>query len=145
MNLPDDAATGAILRHLIADARRSMRQLSALVGLSPPAVTERVRRLEDLGAIRGYKAVVDRAKLGWPVEAFVSLTARDGRCDLVMERIKALPNAIAAYHVAGDTDYVVRVAARDLGELKRVTDQLSEAGSVSTQVILEEVFEREPI
>ena len=122
-----------------------MRQLSALVGLSPPAVTDRVRRLEDVGAIRGYKAILDRGKLGWEVEAFVSLTARDGRCDLTLQRLTELRNVIAVYHVAGDTDFLIRVAARDLAELKRVTDQLAESGSVATQIILEEVFEREPI
>src|SRR4051794_38061545 len=75
-----DAKTGAILRALLRDARQSMRSLGAAVGLSPPAATERVRRLEDLGVIRGYKPLIDAARIGWPVQAIASITARDGRC-----------------------------------------------------------------
>ena len=144
MNSPtDDISTAAILKQLLRDARQSMRQLSAAVGLSPPAVTDRVRRLEDLGFIRGYRPVLDLAKLGWKVSAFVSITAREGRCDDLSAALSALPNVLAAYHVAGHTDYLLRVVTRDLDELKAITDRLAEFGSVSSQIVLGTNFERE--
>ena len=145
MNLTiDDPATAQILRELTRDARQSMRQLSPAVGLSPPAVADRVRRLEDIGVIRGYRAVVDVSKLGWKVGAFVSLTARSGRCDRLLQTLESMPNVLAAYHIAGDTDYLARVAAPDLDALKRLTDALAEVASVSTQIVLGEAFERSP-
>jgi Lrp/AsnC family leucine-responsive transcriptional regulator len=146
MNLQiDDPAAAQILRELTRDARQSMRQLSGAVGLSPPAVADRVRRLEDIGVIRGYRAIIDVAKLGWNVSAFVSLTARDGRCDRLLETLEAMPNVLAAYHIAGETDYLARVAAADLDALKRLTDTLAEVASVSTQIVLGESFERTPL
>jgi Lrp/AsnC family leucine-responsive transcriptional regulator len=145
VKLPNgDPAALAILRELASDARMSMRQLSAAIGLSPPSTTDRVRRLEDVGVIRGYKAVLDSASLGWDVGAFVSLTARDGRCDLLLDRLRKIPNITAAYHVAGEVDYLVRIAARSLAELKSVTDQMADVGSVSSQIVLGTAFERDP-
>lgn len=144
MNSPTgDRYSALILAELARDPRQSMRQLASAVGLSAPAVTDRVRRLEDVGVIRGYKAVLDHAKLGWAVGAFVSLTARDGRCDRLLERLEAIPNVVAAYHIAGDTDYLARVAARDLDELKAITDRLAEVASVSSQIVLGAAFERD--
>lgn len=139
-----DSETLSLVRQLWSDARQSMRRLGSALGLSPPTVTERVRRLEDLGAIRGYRAEVDLTKLGWEVGAFLSLSARAGRCDLLLTQLEACTNVVAAYHVTGSTDYLVRVAARDLAELKAVTQRLSQCGTVATQIILETAFERLP-
>ena len=142
--LDEDRTMAAILRELARDARVSMRRLGAAVGLSPPAVTDRVRRLEDLGVIRDYCARIDHAKLGWNVEAFVSLTARDGRCDLLLEELRTNANVIAAYHITGAIDYLARVVAHDLPELKAITDRLAQSGSVSSQIVLGTDFERDP-
>lgn len=141
--LGDDSRVVSIIELLTRDARHSMRQLGTAIGLSPSAVTERVRRLEDLGVIRGYKADINYRKLGWTIEAFVTLSARNGRCDLLLVRLKELPNVTAAYHIAGDIDYLARLVARDLEELKSITDSLAEFSVVSSQIILGTSFERE--
>jgi Lrp/AsnC family leucine-responsive transcriptional regulator len=138
-----DPATTEILRELRRDARTSMRALGSAVGLSPPAVTERVRRLEDIGVIRGYRAAIDPAKLGYGVTAFLSITARDGRCDQAGKALSEIKNVLALYHVAGPTDFVARVVARDLDELKAITEQLADFGSVTTQIVLGTTFERD--
>jgi Lrp/AsnC family transcriptional regulator, leucine-responsive regulatory protein len=138
-----DTKTGAILRALLRDARQSMRVLGAAVGLSPPAVTERVRRLEDLGVIRGYKPLLDAARIGWPVQAIVSVTARDGHCDRVLAVLRELPAVTAVYDIAGETDYIAHVVARDLADLQAVTARIAGFGAVSTQVILKIEFERD--
>ena len=138
-----DRVTAQILRELRRDARISMRQLSSAVGLSPPAVTDRVRRLEDVGVIRGYRADIDNAKLGYGVSAFVAITARDGRCDQAGEALSMIPNVTAVYHVAGPTDFMAKVVARDLDELKAITDRLADFGSVATHIVLGTTFERD--
>ena len=71
-----DAASRAILAALQDDARLSFNQLAKRVGLSPPAVAERVRRMEEAGVIRGYRIEVDRASLGWPITAVIRMLSR---------------------------------------------------------------------
>lgn len=139
-----DVWQSSILDQLTRDARHSMRQLGAAIGLSPSAVAERVRRLEDLGVIRGYKADIDYRKLGWTIEAFVTLSARDGRCDLLLSKLEETTNVTAAYHIAGEVDYLARIVAGDLEELKSITDNLAEYAAVSSLIVLGTAFERNP-
>jgi DNA-binding Lrp family transcriptional regulator len=99
-----------LLRALAVDARQSQRALARAVGMSPPAIADRLARLERVGAIRGYRVDVDWAALGYPVVVYLAVTAGPGM-DLsqIMGAIRALPEAQDSSVVTGAFDLLVRL------------------------------------
>ena len=89
-----DRTDWAILAELQRDARLSYLALGKLIGLSGPATAERVRRLEAAGIIGGYRAVVDRARVGYSVTAFVRMTCFGGRCIRIAYTPQLFPEVI---------------------------------------------------
>lgn len=143
---PLDATSRRILRILVADARATYQAIADDVGLSRPAVMERVKRLEESGHILGYSARLDRAKVGYPVTAFIAVrypanTAAGAEPVVLAEN----PNILECHHVAGEDCYILKVAAPSLAELERVIRQLGELGqpvSTRTTIVLSSVFEK---
>jgi Lrp/AsnC family transcriptional regulator, leucine-responsive regulatory protein len=121
-----DALDRQVLLALQAEGRKSNLSLARALGLSPSAMLGRVRRLEQSGAIRGYRAIIDPAALDITVRAFVVARLREHseRSIQVFEQgIKQVPGVRACYHVTGQFDMVVELALRDLdhlGQLIRV-------------------------
>ena len=111
-----DAADRRILRALQRDGRLSIVALADQVGLSATPCQRRVKRLEDAGVIQGYAALLDPARLGLPLQAFV-LVALESHAEEVVERFhKALaerPEVLAAYAMSGEMDYLLHVLAED--------------------------------
>lgn len=109
----------ALLRALSVDARRSQRALARAVGMSPPAVADRIARLERAGAIRGYRADIDWAALGYPVVVYLSVTAGPGM-DLsgIIRAIRELPETEDMSVVTGGMDLLVRLRVRDHTHLR---------------------------
>jgi Lrp/AsnC family leucine-responsive transcriptional regulator len=148
---PLDPTSRRILHILAADGRASYQAIADAVGLSRPAVMERVKRLEETGYILGYSARLDRAKVGYPVTAFISV--RYPPTDLVGTEsgVAALadnPSVLECHHVAGEDCYILKVAASSLGELERVIRQLRRSGqpvSTRTTIVLSSVFEKSGI
>lgn len=103
-----------ILRELQKDARITNQELAERVSLSPSPCLRRVRKLEDAGVILGYSAVVNQARVGYPISAFVRITIERHANDtmsMVEERIVALEDVVDAYLLAGDQDYLLHVVA----------------------------------
>ena len=114
---PDlDATDRRILRALRRDGRLSIVALAEEVGLSPTPCQRRVRRLEEEGVVTGYTAVLDHARLGLPLQAFV-LVSLDSHAEEVVSRFQAAlsvrPEVLAAYAMSGEMDYLLHVAAAD--------------------------------
>ena len=111
----------ALLSALSADARRSKRALARAVGMSPPAVADRLSRLERAGAIRGYRADIDWAALGYPVVVYLAVTAGPGM-DLsrVIRAIADLPEIQDMSVVTGGLDLLVRLRVRDHTHLREL-------------------------
>jgi len=111
----------ALLRALATDARQSQRALARQVEMSPPAVADRIARLERLGAIRGYRVDVDWAALGYPVVVYLAVTAGPGM-DLseIIKAIRALPEAEDMTVVTGGLDLLVRLRVRDHVHLREL-------------------------
>jgi Lrp/AsnC family transcriptional regulator, leucine-responsive regulatory protein len=111
----------ALLRALAADARQSQRALARQIEMSPPAVADRLARLERSGAIRGYRVEVDWAALGYPVVVYLAVTAGPGM-DLseIIEAIHALPEAQDMSVVTGGLDLLVRLRVRDHAHLREL-------------------------
>ncbi|HEY2690079.1 MAG TPA: Lrp/AsnC family transcriptional regulator [Streptosporangiaceae bacterium] len=110
-----------LLRALAVDARQSQRALARAVGMSPPAIADRLARLERAGAIRGYRADLDWAALGYPVVVYMAVTAGPGM-DLsqIISAIRALPEAEDMSVVTGSFDLLVRLRVRDHTHLREL-------------------------
>jgi Lrp/AsnC family transcriptional regulator, leucine-responsive regulatory protein len=111
----------ALLRALATDARQSQRALARQIEMSPPAVADRLARLERSGAIRGYRVDVDWAALGYPVVVYLAVTAGPGM-DLseIIKAIRALPEAQDMSVVTGGLDLLVRLRVRDHAHLREL-------------------------
>jgi DNA-binding Lrp family transcriptional regulator len=111
----------ALLRALAIDARQSQRALARAVKMSPPAIADRLARLERAGAIRGYRVDVDWAALGYPVVVYLAVTAGPGM-DLsrIIRAIQALPEAQDMSVVTGGLDLLVRFRVRDHTHLREL-------------------------
>jgi len=121
-----------LLELLVEDGRRSASALGREVGLSPAAAKRRIDRLERLGVIRGYRAVLDHARLGSEIEAFVELRfAGTTQVDDIEGTVAGMPEVVEAFTTAGDPDALLRVRATDLDHLKRVIDRIRRSGKVT--------------
>jgi Lrp/AsnC family leucine-responsive transcriptional regulator len=111
----------ALLRALATDARQSQRALARQIEMSPPAVADRLARLERSGAIRGYRVDVDWAALGYPVVVYLAVTAGPGM-DLseIIKAIQALPEAQDMSVVTGGLDLLVRLRVRGVAHLREL-------------------------
>jgi Lrp/AsnC family transcriptional regulator, leucine-responsive regulatory protein len=110
-----------LLRALADDSRQSQRALARAVGMSPPAIADRLARLERLGAIRGYRVDLDWAALGYPVVVYLAVTAGPGM-DLseIIRAIRELPEAQDMSVVTGGLDLLVRLRVRDHTHLREL-------------------------
>src|SRR6266496_6049859 len=120
-----------LLSALQEDADRTNVELARLTGLSPAATLHRVRRLKESGVIRVIRAQLDPAAAGFPLQVYVTatLSRHDPRSSRIFDdEIRALPQIIAADNVAGETDYLLTVVARDVADLQEVLASLATRG-----------------
>jgi Lrp/AsnC family transcriptional regulator, leucine-responsive regulatory protein len=120
-----------LLTALQADADRTNVELARLVGLSPAATLNRVRRLKESGVIRVISAQLDPAACGFPLQVYITATLarHDPRSSrLFDDQIRALPQIITADNVAGEMDYLLTAVARDVAELQQVLASLATRG-----------------
>lgn len=143
-----DPISRRILQLLAADGRASYQAIADEVGLSRPAVMERVKRLEESGYIAGYTARIDRAKAGFPITAFVAVRYPDAemaRAERAVQALETNPSVMEAHHVAGEDCYILKVAAPSLEALERILRSLKEPGLAAgtrTTIVLSSVFEK---
>jgi Lrp/AsnC family leucine-responsive transcriptional regulator len=139
-----------LLAELQVDADRTNVELARLVGLSPAATLNRIRRLKESGVIRQVAARLDAAVAGFPLQVYVSVTLarHEPRSSRMFEdEVRALPQVIAADWVAGEIDVMLLVVARDVAELQRVLVRLSTRGAqrLTTLLRLEELKPSSPL
>jgi Lrp/AsnC family leucine-responsive transcriptional regulator len=148
MTSPLDPISRRILQLLVADGRASYQAIADEVGLSRPAVMERVKRLEESGHILGYSARLDRAKAGFPITAFVAVRYQAIDLDGAQSAVSTLaanPSVLECHHVAGEDCYILKVAAPSLEALERILGTLREPGlaaATRTTIVLSSVFEK---
>ncbi len=125
-----------ILRELKADARMSYSQLGRVVGLSTPAVTERVRKLEEAGVIRGYHARIREKEMDSAVTAFIELSAVAAQYDRVKKTANKLDQVLECHHVSGDAAFVLKICVATVSDLESVVAQFSPLGTTRTSIVL---------
>ena len=129
-----DAVDLQLLRLLVDDGRRSYTDLAKDTGLSTSAVHQRVRRLEQRGAITGYGAQVDPVAAGAPLTAFVSIKPIDPAApDDAPDRLNHLPQVEACHSVAGDESYILKVRVPGPADLETLLQEIRAAAQVSTR------------
>jgi Lrp/AsnC family transcriptional regulator, leucine-responsive regulatory protein len=142
-NVELDAHDTRILAELQADARLTMAELGRRVHLSQPAVTERVRKLEAVGVITGYRATLNLARLGYGIRAIM----RIGRADYarVIKLVQDTPECINAYNVTGDDSWVLEIAVIDVSHLDAVVTKFCLLTETATSIILNPAREHQPM
>jgi Lrp/AsnC family transcriptional regulator, leucine-responsive regulatory protein len=125
-----------ILAELQANARIAFAELGRRVGLSTPAVIERVRRLEESEVILGYRAVVDPGQVGLPVRAFVKVTVAGDKLAKFSAIVRNLPEVLECHRVTGAESFMVQVAVRDVRHMEEVIDSMMPYVATNTSMIL---------
>lgn len=144
----DNDTDAAIVREVARNARGTLAELSAAVGLSVSAVQARLRRLEARGVIAGYRAVVDPEAVGKPLAAFVEITPLDpAQPDTAPELLAHLSEIEACHSIAGDASYMLFVRVATPRHLEALIRDVRSAASVNTRttVVLQTFFENRPI
>ena len=143
-----DARDLAILTALQDDARATYADVGSKVGLSASTVHDRVRKLEQQGIIRGYRAVLDAEAIGLFVTALIAVTPLDPhQPDDLPARVRELPEVEDCYSVAGEANYVLKVRTRTTGDLEDLIRRLREKAGVTTNttIALSTPFEDRPL
>jgi Lrp/AsnC family leucine-responsive transcriptional regulator len=139
-----DAISWKILEALQHNARLSFAELGRKIGLSTPAIAERVRRLEEAGVITGYHAALDMAKLGVPIRVLVRLTIHGG--DLLVSRtvtaVKELTEISRCHRITGAESFLIEADVVSIRHLEALIDKLSTLGATSTSTVLSSPVQR---
>jgi Lrp/AsnC family leucine-responsive transcriptional regulator len=139
-----DAVSWKILEALQLNARKSFAEIGRQIGLSTPAVAERVHRLEEAGVITGYHVALDVAKLGVPIRVMVRLTIPGG--DVHVSRsvaaIKEMNEISRCHRVTGDESFVIEANVVSIRHMEALIDRLSALGATSTSTVLSSPVQR---
>ena len=140
-----DATDWRLLEALQQHGRASFTELARMVAMSPSAVTERVRRLEEAGVIAGYTAIVDLERVGLPILAFIRLRYPTGNYKPFHDLVAVTPEIIEAHHVTGEDCFMLKVAARSMKHLEAVAGRVAGLGSVTTSIVYSSPLQRRPV
>ncbi|HEX8122407.1 MAG TPA: Lrp/AsnC family transcriptional regulator [Solirubrobacteraceae bacterium] len=130
-----DATNLRLLAELREDARMSLAELGRRVGLSPPAVTDRLRRLEQEGVITGYRVEVDPRALGFTLGVQLRIRPAPRQLRDVAELARQTPEVVECHRVTGDDCYVMTAYVRDVGHLEELIDQFAAYGQTTTAIM----------
>jgi Lrp/AsnC family leucine-responsive transcriptional regulator len=130
-----DAIDRRLLRELGDDARLSTAELGRRVALSPPAVAERVRRLERLGVITGYRAEIDPRVLGYAIAAIVRVRPTPRQLPRIAELARTTPEVVECYRITGDDCFLMKLHLHSIDDLEPVLDRFVLFGQTTTSII----------
>ena len=134
-----------ILKELQVDARVSYAELGRRVGLTTPAVIERVRKLEDAGVITGYRADIDTAKVGLAIMAFVRMSITGVDYSHIIEVAEQSTEVLECHRGTGGDSFIMKVAVSSVEHLQEVIDRLVPYGITTTTIVLSSPVKRRVI
>ena len=133
-----------LLVELSRDARASYAELGRRVGLSPSAVAERMRRMEEEGIIRGYTAEISRTALGLPILAIIRMTCDGTHYHPFVKFVKTLSEVQVCHHVTGADAFFLQVATRSLEDLEQLIERLLPYGIPTTSLVFSSPVAQRP-
>ncbi|HKP71216.1 MAG TPA: Lrp/AsnC family transcriptional regulator [Pyrinomonadaceae bacterium] len=134
-----------VLTELQQDARVSYAELGRRVGLTTPAVIERVRKLEDAGVIIGYRAEIDTAKVGLPITAFVRMSIAGVDYSHIIEVAEQSNEVLECHRGTGGDSFIMKVAVASVEHLQQIIDKLTPYGITTTAIVLSSPVKRRVI
>jgi Lrp/AsnC family leucine-responsive transcriptional regulator len=141
---PLDELSAHILEELQLDARLSITEIGRRVGLSAPAVADRIKRLEEEEIITGYRAMIDNDKVGLTVNAFITLKSNIPHATAA-KKIGEIPEITECYNITGNNCVIMKVATPTTKRLEAIIGQLQAIGETNTSIILSPTFEQRVI
>lgn len=133
-----------ILQILSSDSRASLKELGQQAGLSSPAVSERLRRLEERGVIRGFTVEIDPSALGYSLQALVRIRPLPGKLHIVQKLIEETPEFTECDKVTGEDCFVVRLFVRSIDQLDGIIDRIADKAETNTAIVKSQPIRRRP-
>jgi len=140
-----DSIHWKILKSLQKNARQSNTEIAKQVGITSPAVAERIRKMEDLGIIQGYYTKVSHYETGHQLKAIITLRAFMGRLKPFLEIVKNFDEVVNCYRITGNENIIMEVVLNNQRHLEKFIDQLITYGETRTHIVLSNVVENNPI
>lgn len=135
-NLLADLRNIELLKILLENPRIAISEVARRIGMSSPAVKERITRLEEAGIIAGYRVELSPQALGYPVTAFVRVRPAPGQLSKVAELAKQMPEVVECHRVTGEDCFILKIHIGSIGEhLDRVLDQFLVYGQTTTSIV----------
>jgi Lrp/AsnC family transcriptional regulator, leucine-responsive regulatory protein len=130
-----DAKNVELLRLLQRDPRQPMSELARRVGMSGPAVRERVQRLEEAGVIRGYRLDIDPRTIGLPIAAIIRVRPAPGQLQRVADLAREITNVTECHRITGEDCFIVKIYLDAIDSLDGVLDRFLAFGTTTTSII----------
>jgi Lrp/AsnC family transcriptional regulator, leucine-responsive regulatory protein len=140
-----DQTNRRLLAELEADARVSVAALGRRVGLSAPAVSERIGRLERAGVITGYHAAIDPRALGYELAAIVRIRPGSRELERIRQIAAATPEVVECYRITGEDCFFIKVHLRSIDALEPLLDRFTPHGQTTTSIIHSAPVARRPL
>ena len=125
-----------ILKELQINARITFAELGRRVGLTTPAVIERIRKMEDASIITGYRVEIDTAKVGLPITAFIRMSITGVDYSHIIEVARESTEVLECHRGTGGDSFIMKVAVADVGHLQTLIDKLTPYGITTTSIVL---------
>ncbi len=130
-----DVRNVQILALLGDDPRTSVSELARCVGMSAPAIRERIQRMEEAGIIQGYRLELDPAALGYPIAAFIRVRPMPGKLPKIAELAMSLPQVVECHRITGEDCFIMKVGLDSLDNLDLILDQFLAYGQTTTSIV----------
>lgn len=140
-----DILNQKILKCLQENARQSNAEIGRIVGISSPAVSERIKKMEDVGIISGFTAMVSPYEMGYQLKAIITLRAFMGKLKAFLVKVKTMEEVVNCYRITGNENIVMEVVLRNQKHLEEFIDQIISFGESKTQIVLSQVVQNNPI
>ncbi|MEH6625689.1 MAG: Lrp/AsnC family transcriptional regulator [Motiliproteus sp.] len=131
-----DSISWKILSRLQQDGRASLASIARDVSMSLPAVTERIKRMEEQGIIEGYRAVINEAELGRTLKVFIQLKTPASRYRSFLDYAEQTEAIRECHHITGDGAFIIQVLIEDIRQLEPLVENLSSFGETKTSIVM---------
>jgi len=137
-----DRTNWLILEELQKNARKPLTEIARKVGISSPAVSERILKMEDAGIIESYRANINLKNIGYPMGVFISAKIRFGQVDKFHELIKVTPEITECHKLTGNDCLLIRANVKNTEHLEKLNGTLSHYGELTTSLLLSSIVDK---